>query len=72
VALLLTFMHMTLLGALLALSSRALYAHDHVGPAALDDQHLGGALMLLGGGAYLVGGLWLTARLLRSSKAVGP
>jgi putative membrane protein len=63
VALLLTSMHMTLLGALLALAPRPLYAH-----AGLDDQHLGGAIMLLvGGAAYLAGGLWLTAELLRGS-----
>lgn len=62
VALLLTSMHMTLLGALLALAPRALYADC----GALDDQHLGGAVMLLVGGAsYLLGGLWLTAGLLR-------
>jgi putative membrane protein len=68
VALLLTAMHMTLLGALLALSPRPLYAHV-AGFAALtatDDQHLGGAIMLLiGGVSYLFGGLWLTVRLLR-------
>ena len=68
VALLLTAMHMTLLGALLALSPRPLYAHigEFSGLAALDDQHLGGAIMLLVGGlSYLLGGLWLTIRLLR-------
>lgn len=68
VALLLTAMHMTLLGALLALTPRPLYRHGAGLPwlAALDDQHLGGAIMLLVGGvAYLLGGLWLTARLLR-------
>jgi putative membrane protein len=68
VALLLTFMHMTLLGALLALSPRPLYAHaGGSGPhSPLTDQHVGGAIMLLGGGfSYLLGGLWLTARLLR-------
>jgi putative membrane protein len=63
VALLLTSMHMTLLGALLALATRPLFAH-HGG---LDDQHLGGAIMLLAGGlAYLAGGLGLTARLVRA------
>jgi putative membrane protein len=63
VALLLTSMHMTLLGALLALAPRPLY---HVpGAAALDDQQLGGAIMLLVGGiSYLAGGLWLSRRLL--------
>src|SRR5690606_32615099 len=64
VALLLTSMHMTLLGALLALAPRPLYdhaAHDG-GLSPLDDQHLGGAIMLVVGGiSYLAGGLWLTA-----------
>lgn len=71
IGLLLTSMHMTLLGALLGLSNRLVYPHSHHGGAAvglspLADQHLGGALMLLvGGTAYLVGGLALVARLLR-------
>jgi putative membrane protein len=66
VALLLISMHMTLLGALLALSPRPLYAH-HDGVHALHDQHAGGAIMLLAGsGVYLAGGLWLSARLLMS------
>jgi putative membrane protein len=70
----LTSMHMTLLGALLALSPRPLYAHAHgagaLGLAPLDDQHLGGAVMLLVGGAsYLIGGLVLMARLLREPRA---
>lgn len=70
-ALLLTSMHMTLLGALLALSPRVLYPHHGhtLDPTALEDQHLGGAIMLLAGGiAYLVGGLGLTAGLLRSRQ----
>lgn len=68
IALLLTSMHVTLLGALLALAPRPLYAHAHglFGLKPLEDQHLGGAIMLLVGGlAYLLGGLWLTAGLLR-------
>ena len=68
VALLLTSMHMTLLGALLALTPRPLYEHagDFAGLAGLEDQHLGGAIMvLLGGLSYLAGGLWLTAGLVR-------
>jgi putative membrane protein len=68
VALLLTAMHMTLLGALLALAPRLLYTHmeGFSGLTAIDDQHLGGAIMLLiGGVSYLFGGLWLTVRLLR-------
>ena len=76
VGLLLTAMHMTLLGALLALTPRPLYAHPAgAGQAGvgfstltpLEDQHLGGAIMLLVGGlSYLLGGLGLTVRLLRS------
>jgi putative membrane protein len=80
-ALLLTSMHMTLLGALLALPPRALYAHSyhtvhggHVDPtwslSPIEDQHLGGAIMLVAGGvAYLAGGLALTVELLRSMRA---
>lgn len=68
VGLLLTSMHMTLLGALLALSPRPLYLHE-TGMSALtplEDQHLGGAIMILVGGlSYLTGGLWLTVTLLR-------
>lgn len=69
VGLLLTAMHMTLLGALLALTPRPLYAHvdGFSGLTPLEDQHLGGAIMLLVGGvSYLFGGLWLTVRLLQS------
>jgi putative membrane protein len=73
-ALFLTSMHMTLLGALLALSPRPLYGHAHgglAGLAPLDDQHLGGAIMLLVGGAsYLIGALALMARLLREPAAL--
>jgi len=69
-ALLLTSMHMTLLGALLALTPRPLYAHAAHFPALtpLEDQHLGGAIMLIIGGiSYLAGGLWLTAGLVRGA-----
>jgi putative membrane protein len=92
VGLLLTCMHMTLLGALLALPPRPLYDHGaHAGHAAhaapagapeprdaragagispLDDQHLGGAIMIvLGGASYLAGGLWLAVGLLRRRAA---
>ena len=72
-ALLLTSMHMTLLGGLLALSPRALYPELCGGGAfsPLDDQHLGGAIMLvLGGVAYLAGGLWLAGRLVRTPARV--
>ena len=65
VALLLTAMHMTLLGALLALSPRELYAHGY----GLDDQHLGGAIMLIVGGvSYIAGGLYLSGRLISASR----
>jgi len=78
-ALLLTSMHMTLLGALMALPPRLLYQHGahgaHGAPAALSplsDQHLGGAMMIvLGGITYLAGGLWLAARLLRRPAPTG-
>jgi putative membrane protein len=68
VGLLLTSMHMTLLGALLALTPRPLYSHvegfAELTPIA--DQNLGGAIMLFVGGiSYLAGGLWLTVELLR-------
>jgi putative membrane protein len=66
VALLLTSMHMTLLGALLTLAPRPLYNHEAcLGLTVLEDQSLGGVVMLLVGGAvYLTGGLVLAARLL--------
>lgn len=69
-ALLLTSMHMTLLGALLALTPRPLYMQVEVCTLSpLDDQHLGGAIMILVGGiAYLFGGGWLTWSLLRGAR----
>ncbi|MFT0858738.1 cytochrome c oxidase assembly protein [Ancylobacter sp. G4_0304] len=67
--LLLTSMHMTLLGALIAFAGRPLYVENGVpicgaDPAsALADQQLGGVVMLLVGGfVYLAGGLGLMAR----------
>jgi putative membrane protein len=67
--LLLTSMHMTLLGVLLAGAPRALYAHAHAtasATSALQDQQLGGVLMLaVGGSVYLGGALLLLAGLLR-------
>jgi putative membrane protein len=66
VALLLTAMHMTLLGALIGLSSRPLYAHmsGSSGLSPLADQHLGGAIMLVVGGvAYFAGAMWLMVEL---------
>jgi putative membrane protein len=73
VALLLTSMHMTLLGALLALAPRPLYRHGAaLVSSALDDQHLGGTIMLVVGGAsYLMGGLLLSRRLLVAPRPGG-
>ena len=70
IGLLLTSMHMTLLGALLALAPRPLFHHaeGHSTLTPLDDQHLGGAIMLIVGGiSSLAGGLWLTLSLMRSA-----
>jgi putative membrane protein len=72
VGLLLTSMHMTLLGALLALAPRPLYNHlaGFSALTAIQDQHLGGAIMLLiGGVSYLAGGLWIMAGLLREDAS---
>lgn len=67
--LLFTSIHMTLLGSLFALAPRALY-HTHGTASALGDQHLGGGLMLLVGGAsYLAGGLWMAMTALRMPAA---
>jgi putative membrane protein len=77
-ALLLTSMHMTLLGALLALAPRPLFGDGTVTCLgfALDaarDQHLGGVLMLMiGGTVYLAGGLTLVARLLSATRRASP
>lgn len=71
-ALLLTSMHMTLLGALLSLSSRPLYGAEEVTCfglvlGAAQDQQLGGVIMLaVGAMVYLAGGLFLMGRVLSS------
>lgn len=73
-ALLLTSVHMTLMGVLLALSPRPLYGTDPVvcfgNPvSAQQDQVLGGIIMLaIGAVVYLSGGLALLARLLAGDK----
>ena len=60
-----TSMHMVLLGALMTLAPRALYA-DLCGAGTLADQQLGGAIMLtIGGVVYLGGGLMLVRRVLQ-------
>lgn len=72
-ALLLTSIHMTLLGALLSLAPRPLYGEGDVTCFGIvldagQDQQFGGILMLLVGAAvYLAGGLVLVARLLKTS-----
>jgi putative membrane protein len=70
VALLLTSMHMILLGTLLTLAPRPLYTHAILSLgdlyAGLAGQRLGGMVMLIGGGLpYLAGGLYLVHGLLR-------
>jgi putative membrane protein len=69
-ALALTFAHMTLLGALLALTPRPLYHHHPAAAAgALADQHAGGVLMLAASGvACIAGGLWAGRGLLRDPE----
>ena len=66
-AMLLTFMHMAMLGVLLSLAPQLLYAPElclgAFGLDQLDDQRLGGALMAVGGGLpYLLGGIVLAYR----------
>lgn len=74
-ALLLTSIHMTLLGALLSLSTRPLFGGGQVTcfGTVLDgsqDQQFGGIIMLLVGAVvYLAGGVFLVARLL--SRGMG-
>jgi putative membrane protein len=76
-ALLMTSMHMVLLGTLLTLAPRPLYTHaiNSLGDvyAQLAGQRIGGMLMLLGGGLpYLAGGLYLVHRLLRQPPGPTP
>jgi putative membrane protein len=76
-ALLMTSMHMVLLGTLLTLAPRPLYTHaiNSLGDvyAQLAGQRIGGMLMLLGGGLpYLAGGLYLVNRLLRQPPGPTP
>lgn len=67
IGLLTTSMHMTLLGALLALAPRDLYGHG-----ALADQQFGGLLMLaVAGSVYLIAGLWRLGGLLAGELKPG-
>lgn len=76
-AMLLTSVHMTLLGVLLALTPRPLYAEGEVSclgivMTAQQDQELGGVLMLLVGAAvYLAGGVVLIGRLVAAPAPAG-
>lgn len=64
--LLLTSMHMTLLGALLVLAPRDIYAEICGTAPDLSGQQVGGMLMLaIGTPVYLLAGLWLTGQALR-------
>lgn len=68
-ALLLTSMHMTLLGALLVLAPRDVYAAFCGTPPDLPAQQAGGLLMLgIGTPVYLAGGVWLAALGLRDPR----
>lgn len=67
--LLLTSMHMTLLGALLILSPRPLYELHGSTASALADQQLGGMVMLgIGTPVYLIAGLALVGAVLRGQE----
>lgn len=67
VALVLTFAHMTMLGAVLALSPRALYGH---GAAGLADQQVAGTIMIAAATvAYLGAAIWLSRGLLSPPAA---
>tara|TARA_R110002124_G_C8894626_1_gene509417 strand:- start:981 stop:1499 length:519 start_codon:yes stop_codon:yes gene_type:complete len=67
--LLLTSMHMTLLGALIILAPRDLYATSYGRSADLVAQQLGGLLMLgIGTPVYLIAGLALVRRVLEQGK----
>jgi putative membrane protein len=73
-ALLLTSIHMTLLGALLSLASRPLYGVGEVTCFGVvldagEDQALGGVVMLMiGAVVYLAGGVFLLSRLLSDKR----
>jgi putative membrane protein len=77
IALLLTTMHMTLLGTLITLAPRTLFGTTGftclgITLSPIVDQQLGGVIMLLAGaGSYLFGGLALLFRLLRSNRPEG-
>jgi putative membrane protein len=71
ISLFFTSMHMTVLGALIGLAPRPIYPGHHHAEAwlelgAMQDQQVGGVVMLaIGGVVYLSGALWLVAGVLR-------
>jgi putative membrane protein len=72
-AMLLTFMHMSMLGTALAISPGLLYApsvcQGVLGLGPLDDQRLGGVLMASAGGLpYLTGAIALAIRVMKPSE----
>ncbi len=78
IGLLLTSMHMILLGALLALAKRPLYGEHHDehagswGWSTLVDQQVGGVIMVfLGAATYLAGGLFLARKMLTQPQLTG-
>jgi putative membrane protein len=75
-ALVASFVHMTMLGVLLALAPGPIYPAEVCGGALgldpLADQRVGGALMaVMGGFVYLCGAIWQLARLIDPSAAPG-
>lgn len=69
IALALTFAHMTMLGVLIALAPRVLYAHHAI---TLADQQLGGAVMVLAGAvAYPLAALWIARSLVAPEPIEG-
>jgi putative membrane protein len=67
VALVLTFAHMTMLGALIALAPRVLYGHHTM---TIADQQLGGALMIVAGAVvYPLAALWIVGSLVLPGRA---
>ncbi len=63
-ALALTFAHMTMLGAVLALSPRVLYGHGEIA----DQQYAGTVMIAAATAAYLGGAIWLSRGLLLSTS----
>lgn len=72
-----TFMHMTMFGLLITLSPRLLYdpafCRGALGVTGLEDQRLGGMLMVVFGGLpYAAGAAWCVYRLLDRTRDMAP